>query len=115
MDTPADVSAIQINTDRLVLRPLALDDLADFYAYASVPGVGEMAGWKHHQSMEESAAILQSMVKRREVLAIVHKADGKMIGTIGLHPHRKRMWSTFPASACAKWGMCSPKPTGVRA
>ncbi len=104
MDTPVDVSAIQINTDRLVLRPLALDDLADFYAYASVPGVGEMAGWKHHQSMEESAVILQSMVKKREVLAIVHKADGKMIGTIGLHPASKTDAEHFPRCRMREMG-----------
>ena len=53
-----------IETDRLLLRPLTPDDLDDFYAYASVPGVGEMAGWKHHESLEESKTILKFMLRR---------------------------------------------------
>jgi ribosomal-protein-alanine N-acetyltransferase len=33
-----------IETERLVLRPFKWDDLDDFFGYASVDGVGEMAG-----------------------------------------------------------------------
>ena len=43
-----------IETKRLILRPFSASDLADFYEYASVEGVGERAGWKHHESIEES-------------------------------------------------------------
>ena len=35
-----------IETERLILRPFKQTDLEDFYEYASVEGVGEMAGWK---------------------------------------------------------------------
>ena len=91
-----DISEISIHTERLWLRPLGLDDLDDFYAYASVPGVGEMAGWKHHESPEETRTILESMLRRREVLAIVHEADQKMIGTLGLHPVSKAEAELFP-------------------
>lgn len=86
MNAAVDASTITIGTERLWLRPLKPDDLDDFYAYASVPGVGEMAGWNCHKSMEESEAILKSMIAGKEVLAIVHKADRKLIGTLGLHP-----------------------------
>ena len=41
-----------IITERLILRPFCNDDLDDFYEYASVDGVGEMAGWDHHSSKE---------------------------------------------------------------
>lgn len=34
-----------IETERLILRPFKQTDLEDFYEYASVEGVGEMAGW----------------------------------------------------------------------
>ena len=44
MDVQIDVSTMMIETDRLMLRPFEEGDLDDFYAYASVPGVGEMAG-----------------------------------------------------------------------
>lgn len=96
MAAAVDVSNISIMTERLLLRPLAMTDLADFNAYASVPGVGEMAGWKHHETMEESQAILQLMAERREVLAIVHIADGRMIGTLGLHPVGKEEAEAYP-------------------
>ncbi len=85
MDCPVDVTGVEINTDRLVLRPIAMMDWEDMYAYASVPGVGEMAGWKHHESPEETKCILQALTDSKNILAIVHKADQKMIGTVGLH------------------------------
>lgn len=89
MDVPIDVTGITITTERLRLRALAPGDLEDMYAYASVPGVGEMAGWKHHESIEETEAILRSMIEEKEVLALMYQADGKMIGTLGLH----RSWA----------------------
>ena len=52
-----DISNTRIETPRLILRPWKDSDLEDFYAYASEEGVGEMAGWAHHQSMEESRKI----------------------------------------------------------
>lgn len=96
MITAVDISQISIHTERLWLRPLEMDDLDDLYAYACVPGVGEMAGWKHHESPEETSAIIESMLRRREVLAIVHEADHKMIGTLGLHPVDKIDSDLFP-------------------
>ena len=85
MDIRVDISDIVIETERLMLRPLASEDLADFNAYASVPGVGESAGWKHHESLEESERILKMMIEHKNVLALYHKADRKVIGTIGMH------------------------------
>lgn len=43
-----------LETARLLLRPFMQIDLDDFYAYASVEGVGEMAGWQHHESKEKT-------------------------------------------------------------
>ena len=47
-----------IETERLILRPFDWSDLDDFYEYASVDGVGEMAGWKHHENKEKSLEII---------------------------------------------------------
>lgn len=52
MNAPVDVTNIRIETARLILRAWREDDLHDLYAYASVEGVGEKAGWNHHQSLE---------------------------------------------------------------
>jgi ribosomal-protein-alanine N-acetyltransferase len=60
MDVNIDTSKISLETDRLILRPFCEGDLFDLYKYASVPGVGEMAGWPHHESIETSMIILKS-------------------------------------------------------
>ena len=44
----------RMETERLILRPWELSDAEDLYAYASTPKVGPMAGWKPHESVEES-------------------------------------------------------------
>ena len=85
MDFPFDVSGIVINTDRLTIRPFAETDLNDFNAYASVPGVGECAGWPHHKSLEESKKILTTFLENKSNFALFHKEDDKVIGSLGLH------------------------------
>ena len=73
-----------LETDRLILRAFEEDDLDDFYEYASVPGVGEMAGWKHHENKEESKKILDMFIEGDKTFAIYHKKDNKIIGSIGI-------------------------------
>jgi len=89
MDITLDLTNIKIETDRLTLRAFCESDLHDFYTYASVPGVGEMAGWSYHKSIEESKKILDMFLESKDVFAIYHKADAKVIGSLGLHnnPH----------------------------
>lgn len=53
-----DLTGTIIKTPRLTLRPIKDDDAEDVYAYASVPGVGEAAGWRHHGSIEETKILL---------------------------------------------------------
>jgi len=85
MDFPLDVTNIVIETERLTLRAFTEADLQDFYNYASIPGVGEMAGWPHHESIETSRTILQMFLNNKDVFALYHKADKKVIGSLGLH------------------------------
>lgn len=76
-----------MQTPRLQLRRFQQSDLHDLFSYASVEGVGERAGWPHHTSLAESQAILERFIESKEVWAIVHLGDNKVIGSIGLH-HR---------------------------
>ncbi len=85
MDIKIDITGICLETPRLLLRPFAETDLADFNEYASVPGVGEMAGWNHHESLEDTYRVLAMFMEEKNVFALVHKADGKVIGSLGLH------------------------------
>ncbi len=84
MNAHIDVTDIRIETDRMILRPWQDADLADFYEYASVPGVGEMAGWNHHQSLDESNSILHLFIREKKTLALELKETGKVIGSLGL-------------------------------
>ncbi len=84
MNAPVDISHVRIETERLILRPWREDDLEDFYAYASVPDVGEMAGWPHHESREESERILKLFIRDKKTLALELKATGRVIGSLGI-------------------------------
>ena len=84
MIAPIDVTNIRIETPRLILRPWRENDLSDFNEYASVDGVGQMAGWLPHKSMEESKMILDMFMADKKTLALELKENGKVIGSIGL-------------------------------
>lgn len=85
MDLQIDITNIKIETKRLILRPWTEKDINDFYEYACADGVGEMAGWKHHESIEISKIVLKSFMAEKNVFAVVLKGNGKVIGSLGLH------------------------------
>lgn len=73
----------ELETERLRLRHFKRDDLQDLYEYASVPGVGEWAGWVHHASLHESQAVLDFMfIPDKNTFAIELKSEKKVIGSI---------------------------------
>lgn len=79
-----------LETERLILRAWEPDDAEDLYEYASDPRVGPNAGWKPHESLEESTQIVRSFIEGGEVWALVLKQTGKVIGSVGLHHDVKR-------------------------
>ena len=76
-----------IETERLILRAFKQTDLESFYEYASVEDVGEMAGWKHHESIDESRKIMDSFINNDKVFAICLKENNKVIGSIGIEKY----------------------------
>lgn len=84
MNAEFTINGIQLETERLILRAFEQSDLDDFFEYASVEGVGEMAGWKHHENKEESQMILNSFVEHDKTFAICLKESGKVIGSLGV-------------------------------
>ena len=66
-----------LETQRLILREFKDCDLTDFYEYASVDGVGEMAGWNHHENIETTKEKLDSFITENTVFAIVYKKTTK--------------------------------------
>jgi len=74
-----------LNSQRLILRSFKETDLNDFYYYAKNPNIGPKAGWKPHDSIEETKTILMMFIRKQEVWAIYHKKHKKVIGSVGLH------------------------------
>lgn len=74
-----------LKTKRLVLRKITIDDANDLFNYAQKPNIGPMAGWKPHESIEDSIKILKLLVTEGEVWAITIKPSNVIVGTIGLH------------------------------
>lgn len=83
MNPKIDITDVVLTTPRLTLRPWKETDVNDLYAYASVDGVGQMAGWKPHGSIEESAGILRSFISGKNIFAVEYQ--GKVIGSLGIH------------------------------
>lgn len=81
------IKGLQIETDRLILRSFNESDLYDFYEYASVPGVGEMAGWRHHETIEKTNEILKKFIEEDKTFAIVFKENNKVIGSLGIEKY----------------------------
>ena len=87
MNANFKINGIVIQTDRLILRPFKQEDLKDFFEYASVEGVGEMAGWRHHESIEKTQEILNDFIKEDKTFAIVLKENNKVIGSLGIEKY----------------------------
>jgi len=93
MNQTVDISGVVLRSDRLTLRPWRDSDLADLYAYARVDGVGQMAGWNPHSSMEESRKILDMFLRERKVFALEHQ--GKVIGSLGIEAYNEALYPEF--------------------
>lgn len=88
MDAKVDVSEVVLESERLILRSWKPEDLEDLYSYASIPGVGERAGWPHHKNREESKQILNLFIQDKKTFALKLKENGRVIGSLGLE-HEK--------------------------
>lgn len=82
MNEIIDISNVVLKTERLILRPFTLEDLNDFYEYAKVDGVGQMAGWLPHQNIEKSKQILDNFINEKKTFAITY--NNKVIGSLGI-------------------------------
>ena len=85
MNVQIDVTGVYLDTGRMILRPWCDADLDDLYAYARVDGVGQMAGWKPHSSIEESKIILSMFIEGKKTFALVY--HGKVIGSLGIEKY----------------------------
>lgn len=100
-----------IETGRLLLRKMTMKDAKDLFAYASQPEVSNYLPWQAHQSIEDSIAFLNFILKgysqqSKLTWAIELKSSGKMIGTIDFvswSPKRHKAEIAYVLSPCY-WG-----------
>ena len=108
MNARIDITDVTLNTDRLTLRPWRESDLHDFYEYASVDGVGQMAGWTPHKSMEESQIILSHFIEGKHVFALEHQ--GKVIGSLGIEKYNEANYPELNDQKGCEIGYVLAKP-----
>lgn len=93
MNVKVDVSNVVLTTERLILRAWTTADLDDFFEYARVDGVGQMAGWLPHKSKEESAEILSKFIASAKTFALEY--CGKVIGSLGIEEYHENELPEF--------------------
>ncbi|MGM9940826.1 MAG: GNAT family N-acetyltransferase [Bulleidia sp.] len=89
MNPDIDITDTILRTERLILRPWKEDDLEDFYTYAKVDGVGQMAGWLPHENIEASKIILDKFITGKKTFALEY--EGKVIGSIGIEKYNETL------------------------
>ncbi|MBO4573354.1 MAG: GNAT family N-acetyltransferase [Clostridia bacterium] len=107
MNAEIDISNVILKTERLTLRPWRQTDLNDFYAYASVDGVGQMAGWKPHENVEESAYRLNKFIAEKRTFAL--DLNGKCIGSLGVELYNEERFPEFADKKCRQIGFVLSK------
>ena len=102
-----DVSGVILRTRRLILRPWRQTDLEDFYAYASVPELGPMAGWTPHANREESQRILDRFISGRKTFALEYR--GRVVGSLGVEGYDEEQYPEFAAQRVRALGFVLAK------
>ena len=102
MNAKIDISDVILKTKRLILRPWRQSDLDDFFEYASVDGVGQMAGWRPHADKEDSQTVLDRFVQGKKTFALEY--EGKVIGSLGIEEYNEERFPEFADLKCREIG-----------
>ncbi len=82
-----------IETEKILLRHVSIDDVDDIFEYASDKDTGPMAGWPPHKTIDDTKKIMNTWLDPKhteELFAIVYKPDNKVVGTLGVaHLNKK--------------------------
>ena len=107
MNVPIDISGVELTTARLTLRPWKQEDLQDFFEYASVDGVGQMAGWLPHKDTGETQKILDSFITKKKTFALTFQ--GKVIGSLGIEEYDEKESPQLDTQKCRALGFVLSK------
>lgn len=76
-----------LETERLILRKITMDDAEDMFAYGSDPEVSRYVTWNQHQTKDDTEEFVEFVLNQYEAgrlapWGIEWKETGKLIGTI---------------------------------
>ena len=108
MNAPVDIRGVELRTARLLLRPWRPDDLEDFYTYARVDGVGQMAGWLPHKDREETQKILDLFISQHKTFAL--EWQGRVVGSLGIEPYDEENYPELAPYQGRELGYVLAKP-----
>ena len=87
---------IRIETEELVLRPLALEDAATFFVLSNEPAFRRGLPNQVYADEAEATRVVETLIRQFEdpadprkgpyVLAVEHRVDGALIGHVGFSP-----------------------------
>jgi len=85
---PIFPALVTLETERLILRALTLDDAEDIFAYACDPEVVRYLPWEHHRSIEDAREFIARTLEAHEAgkradWGMVLRSTGRVVGTCG--------------------------------
>lgn len=89
---------MNLQTERLILRPWQESDAEALYRYAQNHNIGPAAGWPPHTSIENSREIIKTVLSAPNTYAIVMKETEEAIGSIGIMTLRSEVYSANMAN-----------------
>lgn len=107
MNVDIDITNVRLRTERLILRPWEPADVGDLFEYASVDGVGQMAGGAPHESLENSREILDMFINGKHVFALEYR--GKAVGSLGIEKYNEKELPEFAGKRGAELGFVLSK------
>lgn len=102
MNIEININDCVLTTERVKLRQWKQSDLDDFYEYASVDGVGQMAGWAPHNNKQISQQILDMFIEGKHTFAIEY--NSKVIGSLGIEKYDEKILPEFIEKRCCEIG-----------
>ena len=103
-----ELKKLSIYSDRLLLRLFTDADAEALFTLASDPDVGPRAGWKPHQSVEESRQIIRTVFHNPTTWAIVLRQTGELVGAIGYGPSCECQLPALPCESTVGYWVGKP-------